>query len=92
METPGLDIVRNVGVGQEGVRKIPTDDVFRMRPDALQKAIEEDIAAGWQPFCVVATVGTTSITSEEQKRSSAPSQPERRLDVQSVKMISSSCP
>lgn len=38
------------------------------------------------------TTGTTSITSEEQKRSSPPSQPERRLDVQSVKMISSSCP
>lgn len=34
------------------------------------------------------TTGTTAITGEDQKRSAAP---ERRLDVQSVKMISSSC-
>lgn len=52
-----------LGIGQEGVRKIPIDDAFRMDPQALAHAIEEDIAAGWRPFCVVATVGTTSTTS-----------------------------
>ena len=52
-----------LGLGQEGVRKIPVDSEFRMRPDALAAAIREDRAAGWLPFCVVATVGTTSTTS-----------------------------
>jgi aromatic-L-amino-acid decarboxylase len=52
-----------LGVGQESVRKIPVDAQFRMKPEALTSAIEEDIADGWHPFCVVATVGTTSTTS-----------------------------
>lgn len=52
-----------LGIGQEGVRKISTDDEFRMDSQALAQAIEEDVAAGWRPFCVAATVGTTSTTS-----------------------------
>jgi len=52
-----------VGIGQEYVRKIAVDDEFRMRPEALQQAIEEDLAAGLRPCCVAATVGTTSTTS-----------------------------
>ena len=51
------------GIGQKHVRKIPTDSEFRMRPDALAKAIEDDLRAGLRPFCVVATIGTTSSTS-----------------------------
>ena len=52
-----------LGFGQEGVRKIPVDSEFRMRPESLGAAIQENRAAGWLPFCVVATVGTTSTTS-----------------------------
>ena len=52
-----------LGVGQAGVRKIAVDAAFRMRPDLLAAAIDEDRRAGWLPFCVVATVGTTSSTS-----------------------------
>jgi aromatic-L-amino-acid decarboxylase len=52
-----------LGFGQEGVRKIPTDAEYRMRPDALEEALREDLRAGWRPACVVATVGTTSTTS-----------------------------
>jgi len=52
-----------LGIGVEGIRKIPTDKQFRMIPSELQKAIDEDKAQGWFPFCVVATVGTTSSTS-----------------------------
>ncbi len=52
-----------LGVGQNNVRKIPSDDQFRLRPDALVEAIEKDLAGGKRPFCVVATVGTTSSTS-----------------------------
>jgi aromatic-L-amino-acid/L-tryptophan decarboxylase len=51
------------GIGQEGMRKIPTDREFRMDTEALESAIREDQASGWRPFCVVATVGTTSTTS-----------------------------
>jgi aromatic-L-amino-acid/L-tryptophan decarboxylase len=51
------------GVGHEGVRRIPADDDYRMRPEMLERAIAEDRAAGWWPFCVVATLGTTSSTS-----------------------------
>ena len=52
-----------LGVGQRNVRKIPVDAEFRMRPDALLQAIQQDLAAGKKPFCIVATVGTTSTTS-----------------------------
>ncbi|MDQ7850624.1 MAG: pyridoxal-dependent decarboxylase [Armatimonadota bacterium] len=52
-----------LGLGQQGVRKIPTDPAFRLDAGALAQAIQEDRAAGWRPFCVVATVGTTSTTS-----------------------------
>lgn len=52
-----------LGVGQDYVRKIPVDDRFRLKPDALARAIGEDRAAGAIPFAAVATVGTTSTTS-----------------------------
>ncbi len=52
-----------LGVGQDGVRKIPTDDAYRLDPQALAEAIADDRRRGWRPFCVVATVGTTSTTS-----------------------------
>ncbi len=52
-----------VGVGREGLRRIPVDDQYRMRPDLLARAVAEDRAAGWLPFCVVAMLGTTSTTS-----------------------------
>ncbi|HEX8361717.1 MAG TPA: pyridoxal-dependent decarboxylase [Longimicrobium sp.] len=52
-----------LGIGRTGTRKIPTDAEFRMDPAALASAIAEDRAAGILPFCVVATVGTTSTSS-----------------------------
>jgi aromatic-L-amino-acid decarboxylase len=52
-----------LGIGRRNVRKIPVDAEFRMRPDALAEAISRDLADGRKPFCVVATVGTTSTTS-----------------------------
>ena len=55
--------VITLGLGQRGLRKIPTDSEFRMDPKALAAAIEEDKRNGYLPFCIVATVGTTSTTS-----------------------------
>ena len=52
-----------IGLGTESLRRLPTDDQFRVRVDALQRAITEDRAAGILPVAVVATVGTTSTTS-----------------------------
>ncbi|HJT66431.1 MAG TPA: pyridoxal-dependent decarboxylase [Pyrinomonadaceae bacterium] len=55
--------VITLGLGQRALRKIPTDAEFRMDTRALAAAIEEDKRAGHLPFCVVATVGTTSTSS-----------------------------
>src|SRR5437764_1471080 len=52
-----------VGIGQNNVRKVPVDSEFRMKPNALAQMVEQDIAAGKRPCCVVATAGTTSYTS-----------------------------
>jgi aromatic-L-amino-acid decarboxylase len=52
-----------IGLGQNNVRKVPSDSEFRMRPDALAQLIAADKAAGKRPICVVATIGTTSSTS-----------------------------
>jgi aromatic-L-amino-acid/L-tryptophan decarboxylase len=55
--------VLTLGLGLEAIRRIPIDDRFAMRPEALPVAIAEDRAAGRLPIAVVATVGTTSSTS-----------------------------
>jgi aromatic-L-amino-acid decarboxylase len=55
--------VITLGLGQRGLRKIPTDAEFRMDARALAAAINEDRRDGFLPFCVVATVGTTSTSS-----------------------------
>lgn len=52
-----------LGIGSAGVRRISTDERFRMRSDALAEAIATDVAAGVNPLCIVATLGTTSTTS-----------------------------
>jgi aromatic-L-amino-acid decarboxylase len=52
-----------LGLGHRNVRKVHVDESFRMRPEALRQLIERDLADGKRPFCVVATVGTTSTTS-----------------------------
>jgi aromatic-L-amino-acid decarboxylase len=52
-----------LGLGQRSLRKIPADAEFRMDAEALERAVEEDRRDGLLPFCVVATVGTTSTTS-----------------------------
>ena len=52
-----------LGLGQAAVQRINTDDRFRMRPDALASAIADDRRAGVTPLAVVATVGTTAVTS-----------------------------
>jgi aromatic-L-amino-acid/L-tryptophan decarboxylase len=45
------------------LRLVDVDDDYAMRPDLLERAIREDLAAGRTPFYVCATVGTTSSTA-----------------------------
>jgi aromatic-L-amino-acid decarboxylase len=52
-----------LGLGQKSLVKIPTDERFEMDAEKLSAAIRDDLSAGYLPFCVVATVGTTSTTS-----------------------------
>jgi aromatic-L-amino-acid decarboxylase len=52
--------VRIAGIGDRRLRLIETDERGAMRPDALRRAMEEDLAVGLRPFFVAATVGTTS--------------------------------
>lgn len=55
--------VITLGLGLESLRKIETNDRFEMSAEKLADAIEEDIAAGFRPICVIPTIGTTSTTS-----------------------------
>ncbi|MBL0169870.1 MAG: amino acid decarboxylase [Gemmatimonadaceae bacterium] len=52
-----------LGLGHDNLVKIPADEQFRMRPDALETAMRADVAAGRRPIAVVPCVGTTSTTS-----------------------------
>jgi len=52
--------VRVAGLGTDRLRLIDVDGAYAMRPDALDRAIRADRAAGLTPCYAVATVGTTS--------------------------------
>lgn len=52
-----------LGQGRDACRKIPADDAFRMRPEALDQAVRQDLANGLRPIAVGATIGTTSVAS-----------------------------
>jgi aromatic-L-amino-acid decarboxylase len=52
-----------IGLGQQSLHRVPVDDRFSLRIDALEAAVARDRADGRLPLAVVATVGTTSTTS-----------------------------
>jgi aromatic-L-amino-acid decarboxylase len=52
-----------LGLGRSALVRIATDEQFRLRIDALERAIAEDRAAGFMPIALVGTIGTTSTTS-----------------------------
>jgi len=49
-----------LGLGRNSLRKIPTDENFHVRPDALRAQLNEDRAAGLAPCCIVGIAGATS--------------------------------
>lgn len=52
--------LRVLGVRPDRMRKIGSDEQFRLPLDALRTALAADRAAGLVPFCVVANAGTTN--------------------------------
>jgi aromatic-L-amino-acid/L-tryptophan decarboxylase len=60
--------VKIAGIGKENLVKIAVDEQFRLRSDLLGHAIEEDLADGKIPICVVAAIGTTGSTAIDPLR------------------------
>ena len=52
-----------LGIGEENVRRVPTDADFRMDVNALRETIARDVRHNFKPLAVIATVGTTSSAS-----------------------------
>src|SRR3954452_9927937 len=52
-----------LGLGRAGVVKVAANERHEMDVEALQRAIDEDRAAGARPIAIVATIGTTSSPS-----------------------------
>jgi aromatic-L-amino-acid/L-tryptophan decarboxylase len=51
---------RLLGFDPSQLRKLPSDECFRLALPVLRQAILDDRAAGRHPFCVVANVGSTN--------------------------------
>lgn len=49
-----------LGFGAGQLRRLPSDQDFRLALSTLQSAVAEDRAAGRIPFCVIANAGTTN--------------------------------
>lgn len=52
--------LRVLGFDPKQIRRLPSDDQFRLDLDALREAVQADRAAGRVPFCVVANAATTN--------------------------------
>ncbi len=50
--------LRIAGLAEARLRHVPMDERFRMRPDALARAIAEDRERGLRPWLVIAAAGT----------------------------------
>jgi glutamate/tyrosine decarboxylase-like PLP-dependent enzyme len=52
--------VELLGIGSANIRAVPNDSALRLRADALDRMIEDDVAAGHIPVAVVASAGTVN--------------------------------
>jgi aromatic-L-amino-acid decarboxylase len=55
--------VKIAGLGRTNLKKVGVDKNFALNPEALEQAIIQDLSNGFNPMCVVATLGTTSSTA-----------------------------
>jgi len=51
------------GIGKSNLVKIAVDDAFALRTDALENAIQQDLAVGKKPLMIIAALGTTGSTA-----------------------------
>lgn len=58
-----IKAIRVLGFKKEQVRIIPTDIEFKMAINKLKNAIAKDRLEGLQPFCIIASAGTTNTGS-----------------------------
>jgi aromatic-L-amino-acid decarboxylase len=49
-----------IGFQREQMRKLPSDENFRLSIQGLGEAVSQDRAKGLRPFCVIANAGTTN--------------------------------
>ena len=49
-----------LGLGRRNLRRIETDDEYRIIPAALEAAIADDRANGRRPICIIGTAGTVN--------------------------------
>jgi glutamate/tyrosine decarboxylase-like PLP-dependent enzyme len=49
-----------IGFAREQMRKLPSDENFRLSIQTLREAIAGDRAKGLRPFCIIANAGTTN--------------------------------
>ena len=49
-----------IGLGRRNLRRVETDAEYRIVPEALERAIAADRAAGARPVCIIATAGTVN--------------------------------
>jgi len=52
--------VELLGIGSNHLRKIPTDEGYKIRLDLLQEQIKTDIKEGYLPFCLIGNAGTVN--------------------------------
>ena len=55
-----IKAIRTLGFRKEQIRIIPTDGEFKIGINKLKNAIARDKLDGWQPFCFIASAGTTN--------------------------------
>jgi glutamate/tyrosine decarboxylase-like PLP-dependent enzyme len=55
-----IKAIRILGFRKHQIRVIPTDDEFKFSLNKLKNAIAKDRLEGLQPFCLIATAGTTN--------------------------------
>ncbi|MDP4290956.1 MAG: pyridoxal-dependent decarboxylase [Bacteroidota bacterium] len=55
--------VKIAGLGRTNLKKVGLDKQYALNPEALEQAIVQDMANGFSPMCMIATLGTTSSTA-----------------------------
>ncbi|MFW6259940.1 MAG: pyridoxal-dependent decarboxylase [Tangfeifania sp.] len=60
--------IKMAGIGAENLRTIQVGEKFAMRPELLEKQIQQDKLNGFQPFFVCATIGSTSSNAMDPVR------------------------